>query len=185
MPFLCARQRAIAELITSLRGWNQQISAAMPAPEHLQAITALVNCYMLVACARDIFFPGTPLPLQGDEQLMLIWGSKVDKKGNVSPAAVEGVMLMIAQISGLVWATVALIKLVTVFSHQEGTFLRRNLFAVFGLMDLAFAAVFSTFEPLLQKRFGASVTPYVALFVVEGVAFLQDALMRPRKVRAA
>jgi len=158
----------------------------MAPPSHVQAVTALCNVFLLVACCRDVFFPGTPLPLPGEDKLMLIWGSKTSKKGLMSAAPVEGVMLMICQGWGLVWATVALCKLITVFTNmQEGTFLRRNLFFVFGTMDMAVAYMFFTFEDFISNAFGASLVPFVALFALEGIVFLQDAAMRPRKRKAA
>ena len=55
-------------------------------------------------------------------------------------------MLFVSQGWGVMAATLSLVKLVAVFSHPEGTFLRRNLFATLGASDIALGTIINSHE---------------------------------------
>ena len=156
----------------------------MPLPVHVRAICAATNVVFLVVGLRDVFAPGVPLPgAPGDDRAMLMWGSVKTKKDGLVAAPVEGVMLFLEQVMGCMLITAALAKLVAVFSHSESTFLRRNLLVSFGLTDLLTASFVYSHSEYAMSTYGADLMPYVVIMVVEGLAFLYDALMRERKVK--
>ena len=158
-------------------------SCPLSGPSHFTAHAAPL---FLVAGTRDMFFSGTPLPLPNDDKLMLVWGHRKDKQGKLSLTAPEGVMLMVCQAWGAFLVTMALLKLVTVFTHTtEGTFLRRNLFVAFAVTDLLIASIFFQHHAMLDDKLGADVMPFVVVFALEGLVYLQDALMRQRKVKVS
>ena len=122
--------------------------------------------------------------MPGDDKMQLVWGSVKTKKMGLVAAPVDGVMLCILQAWGILCLTIALLKLTTVFTHtSEGTFLRRNLLIVFGVCNIAFAASFYKNAPFIYDNYGADNTPYAALLTLEGVVYLADALLRPRKIK--
>jgi len=63
-------------------------------------------------------------------------------------------------------------------------FLRRNLFIVLGLSDIAFSAMIYSHEGYFNGQ-GASAMPFVLVMAIEGLALLHDAFMRDRKVKKA
>jgi hypothetical protein len=71
------------------------------------------------------------------------------------------------------------VKLVTVFTHNEGTFLRKNLFFVLGACELLSAYVIFSHESYFASQ-GATAMPFVGVFALEGGVLLADALMRER-----
>ena len=73
-------------------------------------------------------------------------------------------------------------QLTVVFSNPEGTFLRRNCFAVFGVFDFLMAYFGNAHAPYLATQ-GASVTPFVGGLCLEGGLFLFDVLTRKRDVK--
>ena len=135
-------------------------------PIHVRLVVSAVSFLFFAAGLRDIIAPGTALPLPGDDQLMLaVWGATP-----YSPTA-----KMIIMSWGGFLISLSATKIVTVFSlsHPSGTLLRRNLFALFGMQDLFFAAVFITSEVALKDK-GASVMPFVGAFLLEGLVLLVD-----------
>ena len=61
-------------------------------------------------------------------------------------------MLFVSQGWGLMAATLSAVKLVAVFSHPEGTFLRRNLFATLGASSVAFAYIINSHESYFNEQ---------------------------------
>ena len=62
----------------------------------------------------------------------------------------------------------------------EGTFLRRNLLLVFGLTDFGIAYIFNSHNEFFLTTYGADASPFVLMLMVEGLAYLSDALFRKR-----
>ena len=114
--------------------------------------------------------------------MQLIWGHSAGYTGGFTAKPVEGVMLALCQTWGVFVLTVAAVKLTTVFTHQEGTFLRKNLLIVLGLANLLMAYFFYV-NRAITAAFGADNMPYVAMMSLEGGLFLYDALMRERKMK--
>jgi len=157
----------------------------MAVPTHVKAIVAAVSMLLLTAGSRDMFYPGLGLPLPDDDKVIgALFGSypNVGACGKKEVGCVPGRLLFLSQAWGLMVVTIALIKVVTTFSNPEGTYLRRNLFVLFGLTDVFFAAVIYVHEPLFTSR-GASAMGFMAAFAVEGLTFLQDGLMRARTIK--
>jgi len=117
--------------------------------------------------------------------MMLIWGSKITKKHGLVAAPVEGVMLALEQTWGAFTITIAFAKLITVFSNtSEGTFLRRDLLAMFGAMNLVVAYLFNMHLAFLKQKYGFDTYPFVILLSIEGLVYLGDAVLRERKVKS-
>ena len=90
-------------------------------------------------------------------------------------AATDPKMAFIFQLFGCCLGAVSAAKLVVVFGHREGTFLRQKLLFVFGAFGIALGKVVYGYSGL-----GLSVTGGFALMqAVEGAAMVADAL-RPR-----
>jgi len=156
----------------------------MSPPSHVQAVCALTNVIFITAGLRDLLSPGSPLPMPNDDRLMLLWGNTITKKHGVVAAPVDGAMLFLAQCWGMLLITVALAKIMTVFSNMhEGTYLRRNLFISFGLCNCGLAYLFNKHNPFLKATYGADASPFVALFAIEGLVLLHDAIFRPRRTK--
>ena len=156
----------------------------MGIPAHIQLVTGIFGATFFVLGMRDIFMPGYALPMPGDGELVAAFFGPlpVGSCGKKDVSCLPGKMLMLSQMWGVLLACVAAVKLAVVFSHPEGTFLRRNLFVVFGAFDLLMAYIGNSHAAYLATQ-GASVTPFVAGLCLEGVLFLQDALMRPREMK--
>ena len=118
---------------------------------------------------------------------VLLWGSKsvkVKKSTVLVATSPENPLLMIEQLFGMFLITIAIAKLTTVFGHSEGTFLRRNLFVMFGVCSLGTAFIFNAHNAYLKTTYGADATPWIAVLAAEGLAYLIDALTRPRASKA-
>ena len=89
-------------------------------------------------------------------------------------------MLFFGKDLGLFIFTTALSKLTIVFTNAEGTFLRRNLFVVFGLCDFLAAYLMFTCDEYFMSAFDETLKPLMAAAVLEGSVFLFDALFRSR-----
>jgi hypothetical protein len=77
----------------------------------------------------------------------------------------------------------AVTKLATIFSSQEGTFLRRNLCVAFGASQLFMAlSLFTRFESD-AKQAGSSLNFVTLIIGGEGLVLLWDALKRPRPLK--
>jgi hypothetical protein len=155
-------------------------------PTHVKAIVALTSALFLAAGGRDIVSPGAGLPLPDDDKVIqsLFGAPPVGACTASEVGCVPGRLLFLSHGWGMMVVTLALAKVVTVFSHPEGTYLRRNLFLLFGASDLAFGAIVQSHEPLFASR-GASALGFVAAFAVEGLVFLHDALTRARPAKKA
>ena len=129
---------------------------------------------------RDVLLPGAPLPFPGDDKYQLVFGSQIIKKARV-PAPVAFPLTLVLGWGGVFHAAYAVIKLVTVFSSPEGTFLRRNLFATFGITELLVAANLLQYVDLVTNDIGVSPMPFVVIFTASGLVFMADALLRERK----
>jgi hypothetical protein len=145
---------------------------------------AAVGALLVTAGCRDMFFPGAALPLPDDDKLIAsVFGAQpVGSCGKKEIGCVPGRMLFVSQLWGLMVVSLALAKLATVFSHPEGTLLRRNLFYLFGLSDLLAAFVCFSHESYFNSQ-GASGMGFVLAFAAEGGVLVADALMRPRPTK--
>lgn len=77
----------------------------------------------------------------------------------------------------------AITKLAAIFSAQEGTFLRRNLFIAFGASQLCMAlSMFTRFESD-AKQAGSSLNILTFIVGGEGLVLLWDGLKRPRPLK--
>jgi hypothetical protein len=84
---------------------------------------------------------------------------------------------------GHILIILAVTKLATIFSFQEGTFLRRNLFIAFGASQLFMAlSMFTRFESD-AKQAGSSLNFLTLIVGGEGLVLLWDALKRPRPLK--
>ena len=146
----------------------------MPVPTYVKAVTAVASTLFNAAGTRDIVAPGAPLPLPDDDKLMLaLWGLRP-----LDPSKV-----LLAQFIGMMVISIALIKLTAVFTNPEGTFLRRNLFLLFAVLDTAMAYLFVWHESTI-KKFGATALPFAAALLLEALVFGVDGYARPRPVAA-
>ena len=147
----------------------------------MAAIVGASNALFLILGLRDIFFPGTALPMPDDDKLVAAFFGPipVGDCGKKAFDCLPGKMLMLSQLWGVLLATVAATKLTCVLTNPEGTFLRRNLFLVFGVSDLLMAYLGQVHGPYLATQ-GASVTPFCIALGIEGAALLHDALTRDR-----
>ena len=159
-------------------------------PRYVKLVVGLASTLVLtrivVLGLRDVFAPGKVLPFDQPEGLLFrdaIFGAPpLGACGKKEKGCVPGRMLLVSQGWGAMAATLALVKLVAVFSHPEGTFLRRNLFATLGGGGVAFAAIIYSHEPYFNSQ-GASGMTMAFVFAVEGLVLLYDALLRPRATK--
>jgi hypothetical protein len=156
-------------------------------PTHVKVVVALTSALLVAAGSRDIFYPGMGLPglPDDDKTIKAVFGAQpVGSCGKKEVGCVPGRMLFVSQCWGAMVVTIALTKLTTVFSHLEGTFLRRNLFGVLGLSDVVFAYIIHSHEAYFNSQ-DASGMGFMAAFAVEGLVLLHDALTRPRAPKKA
>lgn len=103
---------------------------AMSPPHYVQACTLLAEGYLLSMGVRDLVAPGQPLSLPGDVAVMGLYG-------DLSAGTLDGKKaLALSQFFGALMVALGLLKLVTVFTNPEGTYLRRNLMLAIGVGDL-------------------------------------------------
>jgi len=140
-------------------------------------VTSIIT---LIIGYRDLLFAGTPLPFPGDEKLVLLFGSKMVKKQKVAAPPTEEMRIVLGFL-GMYIIGFSILKLVSVFTAPEGTYLRRNIFAAIGATELLMAAnVLKVVDPVLSLT-GFDGTPWVAMYTFSGLVFLADALLRVRK----
>ena len=98
-------------------------------PGFVKLIVGLSAALVLSAGLRDIFMPGTGLLLPDDDKtIAAVFGAPpVGTCAKKAVGCVPGRMLFVSQGWGVQTATLSLVKLVAVFSHPEGMYLRRNL----------------------------------------------------------
>lgn len=145
-------------------------------PLHVKAV-AIAAELLIAACAiRDMFWAGTPLPLSPDAELQSkLWAPALASKAN------PNLVLMLLNVNGACMLALMLSKSVALFTNPEGTFLRRNMLAALGLGDLAIAAFWQRYN--LHMSIGASDLHYKAALLLEGSAFLFDAIARKRPIK--
>ena len=88
---------------------------------------AATESVLMAAGVRDVLIPGTPLPLPGDDKLMLLWSSAMKRKQRIA-APVPPPQAFLAAMLGAFVLLSAAAKLAATFSHFEGTFLRCGRF---------------------------------------------------------
>ena len=149
-------------------------------PGYVKLIVGFTSALVLTAGLRDIFAPGTGLPLPDDDKtIAAVFGAPpVGACGKKAVGCVPGRMLFVSQGWGLMAVTLSAVKLVAVFSHPEGTFLRRNLFATLGASSVAFAYIINSHESYFNEQ-DASAMGFALVFALEGIVLLYDALLRP------
>ena len=132
-------------------------------PGYVKLIVGLSSALVMSAGLRDIFMPGTGLPLPDDDKtIAAVFGAPpVGSCGKKAVGCVPGRMLFLSQGWGLMAATLSAVKLVAVFSHPEGTYLRRNLFATLGASSVAFSAIIYSHESYFNEQ-GASAMGFAA-----------------------
>eukprot|EP00620_Florenciella_sp_RCC1587_P016772 CAMPEP_0182558226 /NCGR_PEP_ID=MMETSP1324-20130603/1854_1 /TAXON_ID=236786 /ORGANISM="Florenciella sp., Strain RCC1587" /LENGTH=144 /DNA_ID=CAMNT_0024770393 /DNA_START=44 /DNA_END=478 /DNA_ORIENTATION=- len=138
----------------------------MAPPIHIKLISGVLNTIVLIAGIRNMVAPGTPLVvIPEDDIFQAHFGAASDPK-----------MAHVFQLFGVFMIMAACTKHVTVFGHSEGTFLRKKLFFVLGLADIACAAIVFQYNAPGSKGFAV-------LHGLEGVAFIADAALRKRLVK--
>lgn len=73
------------------------------------------------------------------------------------------------------------VKLVTVFTALEGTYLRRNLFLLFGVIELLYFVNVLDKEAFAKAHTGTSIMPFLFIYALNAIVYLSDALLRVRK----
>jgi hypothetical protein len=150
----------------------------MHVPGYVKLSVFTAEAYLVSTAVRDLLAPGTPLPVVGDAELVKgLWG-------DVSSVTLESRrMLAQEQFWGACLLALALVKLVTIFTNPEGTFLRRNLMLAIGLADVGVWAVLQQHSQVLSDGYGVSLLPFKCALLLEGSALLLDAVLRPRRVK--
>ena len=145
----------------------------MSPPSHVKAVALLANAAFLAVGCMDMFASEKELfPGYGALRESIIGGHAGAQK-----------------FFGCLLATLAALKLVTIFSNPEGTFLRRNLMAAAGGADLLAVYLLCTTLGVDDgdslKAAPDALKVALALLVVEGGLFSADVLFRGRTKKAA
>ena len=161
----------------------------MTLPLHVRFVCALESFMFIAMGLRDIISPGVGLSFAqdiGEDKMAMMWGSKLTKKGELVGTPIEGVQLVLAREHGLLFVFVGLFSLGVVFSHMsEGTFLRRNLLALLGLMRLGLALHYYVHLDILKENLLDTTVFWLTVveMAIIGLFYLADALLRVRKVK--
>jgi len=134
----------------------------------------------LAIAVRDLVSPGTPLPLPNDDKLQLLVGWTMVKNKRVL-APVPGEMNFMMSFGGIASIGYCAVKLVTVFTALEGTYLRRNLFLLFGVIELLYFVNVLDKEAYTKAQTGTSIMPFLFIYALNAIVYLSDALLRVRK----
>ena len=140
----------------------------MSPPIHVKAVALLANAAFLAVGCRNMFAPEKEL-FPGDDALResIIGGHAGAQK-----------------FFGCLLATLAALKLATVFTNPEGTFLRRNIMAVAGGADLLtvylLCSALGVDDGESLKAAPVALQGALALLVAEGGLFSADVLFRAR-----
>lgn len=145
--------------------------ATMTVPVHVQLISGVLNAVVLIAGVRNIVKPGVPVVVIPDDDVFQLHFH--------GAAGSNAKMAFVFQLLGGFMLMAAATKLIAV-RHAEGTFLRQKLFFALGALDLAVAAVVFAYDALPKS----ATAGFAALHALEGAAFLADAMMRDRPVKA-
>ena len=140
----------------------------MAPPMHIKVITALLQSTGLIAGVRNVVAPGTSL-------FFMPFDDTFQSHFKFTPE-----FTWITQLFGCFMLMVSTTKLITVFGHVEGTFLRKKLFIALGIIDLLTAVIIGMYDGLPMKVTGG----FAVLHGLEGLAFLADAFLRPRPLKA-
>ena len=169
-------------LMSGLRDWCAALLRTR-VRLNLQA-SAASRTFERIAIAPRSFAPGAALPIPGDAEFMKVWGSTFTVLGSRVAAPVEGANLMLEQTGGAMEIGIAVAKLTTVWTNtQEGTFLRRNLLGVFGVVQLLMAFLLYKHTAFIKDNYGADLTMWSVLTLAEGLIYLGDVLLRERKTK--
>ena len=145
----------------------------MSPPIHVKAVALLANAAFLAIGCRDMFAREKEL-FPGDDALResIIGGHAGAQK-----------------FFGCLLATLAALKLATVFTNPEGTFLRRNIMAVAGGADLLtvylLCSTLGVDDGESLKAAPVALQGALALLVAEGGIFSADVLFRARAPKKA
>jgi hypothetical protein len=102
-------------------------------------------------------------------------------KGKRVFAPVPGEMKFMMSFGGLASLGYCAVKLVTVFTALEGTYLRRNLFLLFGVIEILYCINVLDKEAFIKAHTGASIMPLLFIYGMSAIVYLSDALFRVRK----
>lgn len=89
-------------------------------------------------------------------------------------------MAFVFQMLGVGFCTSAFVKIVSVFIHHEGTFLRQKLFFGLAVLDFVMAYVVHGYKALPPSVLDG----FAAMHAAEGLALLAVALFKERPLRA-
>lgn len=102
----------------------------MSPPAYVQLATLLAEGYLLTTGIRDLVAPGYSLPIPGDLALVGLFG-------DISAGTLDGQKaLALSQLFGAMMVAMAAVKITTIFTNPEGTYLRRNLMLTIGLGNM-------------------------------------------------
>jgi len=148
-------------------------------PLHVKLVSILSSTIFLLFAMRNIFSPEKPIPILPDNDPLqafawpFAWGY-----GDVDRSQVY-----LSNIIGFLLLYMVVTKLVAVFSVKEGTFLRRNMLAAIGILDVLFGvSMYARFESDLNAS-RSSLQGLTLVFTVEGIIYLHDAKFRARPVK--
>ena len=149
----------------------------MSPPLHVK-IVLIANTLPILAGVRSIYAPGLPLSWTKFAELKHFHHTPGTKWVDAEPF-----LGSILRIFGICVLAHVLTKVVTVFGGRarEGTFLRRQLLFVLGLLDVGIGAILLRFN-VIDK---AVIRKAAWSLVFEGAVFLADAVFRPRPVKPA
>ena len=128
---------------------------------------------MLVAGLRNVFFTGVPTSIIPEDKAF-----QVHFHGT-QPGS-DPKMALIFQMMGVGLLGLAYTKIVSIFVHNEGTFLRQKLFFGLGVLDFIMAYVVYTYEHLPPSVLNG----FAGMHAVEGIALLCVAIFKERPVKS-
>lgn len=125
----------------------------------------------MCAGVRNILAPGVPIfVIPEDEAFQVHFHGK--------PGS-DPKMALIFQMLGVMFCVAAYTKFISIFVHNEGTFLRQKLFFGLGIMDFVMAYVVNSYKALPPSV----VTGFAVMHAAEGTALLVVALFKERPVK--
>lgn len=103
----------------------------MSPPAYVKLCTLLAEGLLLAPGLRNLMAPGAMLPILGDAEFTR------GLFGDVTAGTLDGRRaLALSQLWGALIVAFGMVKLVTIFTNPEGTFLRRNLMLTIGFGDV-------------------------------------------------
>jgi hypothetical protein len=127
----------------------------------------------MVLCAglRNIIAPGLPIPVIPEDEAFQV---HFHGKPGSDPK-----MALIFQMMGVGLCGLAYTKIVSIFVHNEGTFLRQKLFFGLGMLDFVMAYVVHSYKALPPSVMDG----FAAMHAIEGLALLAVAFFKNRPVK--